>query len=65
MIGRLGRVGIVQVAQRIADEILFPAALSTDASDIIPVELLDELAGAGLYGLAAPRDAGGLDADFV
>jgi hypothetical protein len=64
MIGRLGRVGIVQIAQRIADEILFPAALPTDASDIIPVELLDELAGAGLYGLAAPLDAGGLDADF-
>jgi len=64
MIGRLGRVGIVQVAQRIADEVLFPAALSTDASDIIPAGLLDELAAAGLYGLAAPRDAGGLDADF-
>jgi alkylation response protein AidB-like acyl-CoA dehydrogenase len=57
-------VEIVQVAQRIADEVLFPAALSTDASDIIPVELLDELARAGLYGLAAPREAGGLNADF-
>ena len=55
---------IVQTAQRIADEVLFPAALATDASDLVPRELLDVLAGAGLYGLAAPRDAGGLDADF-
>jgi alkylation response protein AidB-like acyl-CoA dehydrogenase len=57
-------VDIVQTAQRVADEVLFPAALATDASDLVPRELLDVLAGAGLYGLAAPRDAGGLDADF-
>ena len=55
---------IVQVAQRIADDVLFPAALATDASDVVPRELLDTLAGAGLYGLAAPRDAAGLGADF-
>lgn len=55
---------IVQTAQRIADEVLFPAAVATDAGDLVPRELLDVLAGAGLYGLAAPRDAGGLDADF-
>jgi alkylation response protein AidB-like acyl-CoA dehydrogenase len=57
-------VDIVQVAQRIADDVLFPAALATDASDVVPRELLDTLAGAGLYGLAAPPDAGGLGADF-
>ncbi len=55
---------IVEVAQRIADEVLFPAALATDASDVVPRELLDALAGAGLYGLAAPEDAAGLSADF-
>ncbi len=55
---------IVRTAQRIADEVLFPAALSTDASDVVPRELLDALADAGLYGIAAPEDAGGLDADF-
>jgi alkylation response protein AidB-like acyl-CoA dehydrogenase len=38
-------------AQRIADEVLFPAALATDAADTVPAELLDELAAAGLYGL--------------
>ena len=55
---------IVQVAQRIADDVLFPAALSTDASDVIPRELLDVLADAGLYGLVAPEESGGLGADF-
>ena len=41
----------VAEAQRIADEVLFPAALATDAADVVPAELLDELAAAGLYGL--------------
>jgi alkylation response protein AidB-like acyl-CoA dehydrogenase len=57
-------VDIVQTAQRIADEVLFPAALDTDVADVVPRELLDELAGAGLYGLAAPAEAGGPDIDF-
>jgi alkylation response protein AidB-like acyl-CoA dehydrogenase len=58
-------VDIVQAAQRIADEVLFPVALDTDASDVVPRELLDTLAAAGLYGLAAPAAAGGLDVDFA
>ncbi len=56
---------IVQAAQRIADDVLFPAALDTDASDVVPRERLDALAAAGLYGVAAPADAGGLGADFA
>jgi alkylation response protein AidB-like acyl-CoA dehydrogenase len=44
-------------ARRLADEVLFPAALATDAADTLPVELLDSLADAGLYGFV-------LDADF-
>lgn len=55
---------IVEAAQRIADEVLFPAALATDASDVVPRELLDALAGAGLLGIVAPPEAGGLAADF-
>ncbi len=55
---------IVKVAERFADEVLFPAANETDASDAIPAGLLDALASAGLYGIAAPSEAGGLDADF-
>jgi alkylation response protein AidB-like acyl-CoA dehydrogenase len=57
-------VSVVETAQRLADEVLFPAALATDAADAVPVELLDALADAGLYGLAGPTAAGGLDADF-
>lgn len=49
---------IVATAQRIADEVLFPAALATDASDVVPRELLDTLASAGLYGA-------GLESDFA
>lgn len=48
----------IETAQRLADEVLFPAALETDAADAVPRRLLDELAGAGLYG-------SGLDDDFL
>jgi alkylation response protein AidB-like acyl-CoA dehydrogenase len=56
--------GAIASAQRLADELLFPAAVATDASDIVPVELLDALAEAGLYGIVAPPDYGGVSADF-
>lgn len=55
---------IVEVAQRIADEALFPSAIATDAADVVPLPLLDELAAAGLYGLVGPREYGGLAAPF-
>jgi len=54
---------IVGAALRLAEEVLFPAALATDASPVVPVALLDALAEAGLYCLVGPREAGGLDAD--
>jgi len=54
---------LVAEAQRIADEVLFPAALVTDAADIVWRELLDVLADAGLYGLFVPERLGGLGAD--
>jgi alkylation response protein AidB-like acyl-CoA dehydrogenase len=49
---------------RIADEELFPTAATVDAADALPRERLDLLADAGLYGLAGPRTAGGLEPDF-
>jgi alkylation response protein AidB-like acyl-CoA dehydrogenase len=55
---------IIGVARRLADEVLFPAALQTDAAATPPVDLLDAFAEAGLYGLSGPVSAGGLDADF-
>lgn len=50
-------------ATRLADELLFPTALATDASDHVPRSHLDRLAAAGLYGLFGPAQAGGLAAD--
>jgi alkylation response protein AidB-like acyl-CoA dehydrogenase len=63
----VGRVdvagGIVDRAQRLADDVLFPAALDTDTADLVPVELLDELAARGFYGLFCPPQCGGLGCD--
>jgi alkylation response protein AidB-like acyl-CoA dehydrogenase len=39
-------------AQRIADEVLFPAAMQVDAADGVPKAHLDVLADAGFYGVA-------------
>lgn len=50
---------MVESAQRIADGLLFPAALEVERADRIPEEHFAELAAAGLYGLAASPDAGG------
>lgn len=55
---------IVGTAQRLADDVLFPLALETDAADTIPRERLDALADAGLYGLRGPSWAGGMEADL-
>jgi alkylation response protein AidB-like acyl-CoA dehydrogenase len=55
----------VDRARNIADDILFPAAAAIDRSAVLPRRYLDELAGAGLYGLFGPRSAGGLDADPI
>jgi alkylation response protein AidB-like acyl-CoA dehydrogenase len=53
----------VAKARVLADEVLFPAALAVDRSDVVPVGHFDRLAEAGLYGLAGPEEAGGLGAD--
>jgi len=47
---------LAQRAQQFADELLFPAALATDAADTIPRELLDRLAAEGFYGIGADAD---------
>ncbi|HEX5190618.1 MAG TPA: acyl-CoA dehydrogenase family protein, partial [Streptosporangiaceae bacterium] len=57
-------IDTVQLAQRLADDVLFPAAVATDAADAAPAGLLDALGDAGLYGIVAPPDAGGVSADF-
>src|SRR5436190_9092560 len=55
---------VVAAARRIADDVLFPVALDTDQAGEIPATLLDAIADAGLFGIAGPSWAGGLDADF-
>jgi alkylation response protein AidB-like acyl-CoA dehydrogenase len=57
-------VDAVETAQRLADDVLFPAALETDSADVLPIGLLDAIAAAGLYGLASPVAVGGLGAGF-
>jgi alkylation response protein AidB-like acyl-CoA dehydrogenase len=52
----------LDAARRIADDVLFPNALDTDAADLVPRSNLDALADAGLYGLHAPVEYGGLGA---
>jgi alkylation response protein AidB-like acyl-CoA dehydrogenase len=54
---------MTRVAQDLADELLFPTALETDASDLVPRSHLDTLAEAGLFGLVGPREFGGVAAD--
>jgi alkylation response protein AidB-like acyl-CoA dehydrogenase len=48
-------------AQRIADEVLFPAALTVDTADQVPRSHLDLLAEKGFYSLAAPEPLTTLD----
>jgi alkylation response protein AidB-like acyl-CoA dehydrogenase len=50
-------------AIELAEDVLFPAALATDASDVLPRANLDAVADAGLYGMFAPTEVGGLGAD--
>ncbi|MBX3032104.1 MAG: acyl-CoA/acyl-ACP dehydrogenase [Chloroflexi bacterium] len=50
-----------QRAARIADEVLFPAALEVDAADRVPAGHLDLLAAEGFMAVAAPPELGGLE----
>lgn len=55
---------VVARAARLADDELFPTAAAIDVADAMPSSRLDLLAGAGLYGVAGPRWAGGSELDF-
>lgn len=56
---------VLETAQHFADEVLFPAAVATDAAGSLPIKQLDALADAGFYGLTGPVSKGGMDADFL
>jgi alkylation response protein AidB-like acyl-CoA dehydrogenase len=53
----------LQVAEELADELLFPTAIATDAGDRVPRAHLDRIAEAGLYGMYGPVEFGGLGVD--
>ena len=53
----------IEAARQLADDVLFPAALATDAAPRVPEALLERLADAGLFALAGPREQGGLAVD--
>ncbi|WP_439032970.1 acyl-CoA dehydrogenase family protein [Gordonia terrae] len=52
-------------ALRIADEVLFPAAADVDRSGVVPASHWQALSDAGLYGIAAPAEAGGPGLDLA
>ncbi|MGH9283130.1 MAG: acyl-CoA dehydrogenase family protein, partial [Acidimicrobiales bacterium] len=52
--------GALAAAQRLADDVLFPSALATEAAGQVPASHLDRLAEAGLYGVVGPPGDGGL-----
>jgi alkylation response protein AidB-like acyl-CoA dehydrogenase len=54
---------ITDQAWEIAEDVLFPAAMDTDASDLLPNSHLDLLAREGFYGIAGPVEAGGSNLD--
>ncbi|WP_419922274.1 acyl-CoA dehydrogenase family protein [Candidatus Poriferisodalis sp.] len=54
---------LLQVARRLADEVLFERALDADAAGVVPHDNLDRLRDAGFYGLWAPREVGGCGFD--
>ena len=52
-------------AGRLAEELLFPSAMATEAAGVVPAGHLDALAEAGLYGVQGPPEAGGLGGDLA
>jgi alkylation response protein AidB-like acyl-CoA dehydrogenase len=56
--------GVVSRARQLAAGVFAPAAMGVEASQHVPPDHLDLLAAEGFYGLAGPREAGGLDLPF-
>lgn len=54
-------MSLLAEARRLADEVLFPAAMRVDTADRVPAGHLDLLAEHGFYALAGPPSLSGLD----
>lgn len=59
-----GSAAVLELARKIADEVLAPAAMEVESAGMIPASHLDLLAASGLYGLVGPRAAGGLGVEY-
>jgi len=55
---------LLERAQRIADDVLFPRAQERDRAELLPPDGLDALAEAGLFGIAGPPVEGRAVLDF-
>jgi alkylation response protein AidB-like acyl-CoA dehydrogenase len=55
---------MVERAEQIGEDVLFPSALATDAADLVPIGSLDLLAREGFYGIGGPVESGGSDLDL-
>jgi alkylation response protein AidB-like acyl-CoA dehydrogenase len=49
----------IEAARRVAEDVLFPAALDVDRADILPPTHLAAIADAGLFGAFVPAELGG------
>jgi alkylation response protein AidB-like acyl-CoA dehydrogenase len=58
---RPGDAALIETAERLANEVLFPAALATDAAERVPEAHFARLAREGLFALSGPRRYGGLE----
>jgi alkylation response protein AidB-like acyl-CoA dehydrogenase len=52
-------------AARFADGEVAPRATELDRDDVVPLETLEKLAGAGFMGLCVPKEYGGAGMDFL
>ncbi|HYK30804.1 MAG TPA: acyl-CoA dehydrogenase family protein [Streptosporangiaceae bacterium] len=58
-----GPASIIDLARKLTQEVLLPAAMDVESSRAIPASHLDLLAASGFYGMAGPREYGGLGLD--
>ena len=58
-----GPASIIDLARKLTQEVLLPAAMDVESSRTIPGSHLDLLAASGFYGMAGPREYGGLGVD--
>lgn len=58
-----GPAPIIDLARKLTKEVLLPAAMGVESSRVIPDSHLDLLAASGFYGMAGPREYGGLGLD--